>query len=128
VDRRPYACHLAVCDEWKVWYLNADMSGSAEKRLEEELFMVRFDEDFGRRHAVALAEIATRIGLDYFAIDCAETRDGKLLVFEADNASIVHNMDPQDVFPYKAPQMRKIFDAFVAMLDKYADKAEARPA
>jgi glutathione synthase/RimK-type ligase-like ATP-grasp enzyme len=125
VDRRPYACHMAVCGEWKVWYLNADMAGNAEKRREEERFMVGFDEDFGRRHADALAQIAARIGLDYFAIDCAETRDGKLLVFEADNVSIVHNMDPPDVFPYKAPQMRKIFDAFVAMLDKYAGNAEA---
>ena len=69
-----------------------------------------------------------RIGLDYFAIDCAQTRDGKLLVFEADNASIVHNMDPADIFPYKGPQMRKVFDAFVAMLYKHAGAAEARAA
>jgi hypothetical protein len=25
-------------------------------------------------------------------------------------------MDPPDVFPYKPPQMRKIFEAFAAML------------
>jgi hypothetical protein len=49
-------------------------------------------------------------------------------MFEADNAAIVHNMDPPDVFPYKAPQMRKIFDAFVAMLYKYAGMEEARAA
>ena len=39
-----------------------------------------------------------------------------LLIFEADNTAIVHDMDPPDLFPYKAPQMRKIFDAFAAML------------
>jgi glutathione synthase/RimK-type ligase-like ATP-grasp enzyme len=128
VDRRPYACHMAVCGEWKVWYLNADMMTNAAKRAEEERFMARFDEDFGRKHAEALSEIASRIGLDYFAIDCAETKDGKLLVFEADNASIVHNMDPADIFPYKGPQMRKLFGAFVAMLHKYAGGAEARAA
>jgi hypothetical protein len=128
VNRKAYACHMAVCAEWKVWYLNADMAGDAGKRREEEAFMTGFDREFGRRHADALGEIASRIGLDYFAIDCAETRDGKLLVFEADNAAIVHNMDPAEVFPYKAPQMRKIFDAFVAMLYKYAGTEEARAA
>jgi glutathione synthase/RimK-type ligase-like ATP-grasp enzyme len=120
VDHRPYACHMAVCDKWKVWYLNAGMTESAEKRREEERFMTRFEQDFAVRHRDALAEIAARIGLDYFAIDCAETRDGRLLVFEADNASIV--------LPYKAPQMRKIFDAFVAMLYKYARNEEVRAA
>ena len=73
----------------------------------------------------ALAGIAERIGLDYFTIDCAETRDGSLLVFEADNTAIVHDMDPPELFPYKAPQMRKVFDAFAAMLDRRA-RATAR--
>ena len=26
VDGKPYACHMAIADEWKVWYLNADMA------------------------------------------------------------------------------------------------------
>jgi hypothetical protein len=37
-------------------------------------------------------------------------------------------MDPVDVFPYKAPQMRKVFDAFVTMLYKHARSSEARAA
>jgi hypothetical protein len=128
VDGRPYACHMAVCNEWKVWYLNAGMTDSVDKRAEEAQFMTAFDEDFALWHGNALKEIASRIGLDYFQIDCAQTRDGKLLVFEADNAAIVHDMDPPDVFPYKRPQMRKVFAAFVAMLHKYAGSAEARAA
>jgi hypothetical protein len=39
-----------------------------------------------------------------------------LLIFEADNTAVVHNMDSPEVFPYKPPQMRRIFDAFAAML------------
>lgn len=31
---------------------------------------------------------------------------------------IIHSMDPPEVFPYKALQMRKLFDAFLAMLRK----------
>jgi glutathione synthase/RimK-type ligase-like ATP-grasp enzyme len=128
VDGRPFACHMAISEQWNIWYLNADMTRSAEKRAEEEKFMVEFDEGFAARHRGALAEIVNRVGLEYFAIDCAETKAGKLLVFEADNCAIVHNMDPPEIFPYKAAQMRKIFDAFVAMLYRLAGRAHAHAA
>jgi hypothetical protein len=120
VDGRPYACHMAIADRWDIWYLNAGMSGSASKRLEEEAFMCTFDIGFARRHKTALAGMAKRIGLEYFTIDCAENEDGDLLIFEADNTAVVHNMDPPDIFPYKPLQMRKIFDAFAAMLCRRA--------
>jgi glutathione synthase/RimK-type ligase-like ATP-grasp enzyme len=116
VDGRPYACHMAIADRWDIWYLNAGMSHSAAKRLEEETFMRTFDIGFARRHATALAGMADRVGLDYFTIDCAENQRGDLLVFEADNTAVVHNMDSPEVFPYKPPQMHRIFEAFAAML------------
>ncbi|WP_213742581.1 hypothetical protein [Bradyrhizobium sp. dw_411] len=128
VDGKPYACHLAVADRWDIWYLNAGMTQSASKRLEEETFMHTFDIGFARRHATALAGMIDRIGLDYFMVDCAETKDGSLLIFEADNTAIVHNMDPPEIFPYKAPQMRKVFDAFEAMLERRARHAREQAA
>jgi hypothetical protein len=128
VDGRAYACHMAIAERWDIWYLNAGMAESAAKRLEEETFMRTFDIGFGRRHQTALNGMAERIGLDYFTIDCAETRDGSLLIFEADNTAVVHNMDSPDLFPYKAPQMRRIFDAFVAMLERHADQVAERAA
>jgi glutathione synthase/RimK-type ligase-like ATP-grasp enzyme len=128
VDGKPYACHLAVADRWDIWYLNAGMTQSAGKRLEEETFMQTFDIGFARRHATALAGMIDRIGLDYFMVDCAETKDGSLLIFEADNTAIVHNMDPPEIFPYKAPQMQKVFDAFAAMLERRARHAREQAA
>jgi hypothetical protein len=128
VDGRPYACHMAVADRWDIWYLNAGMSADAGKRLEEATFMSTFDIGFGRRHHGALAAMARRIGLDYFIVDCAETREGSLLIFEADNTAVVHNMDLPAVFPYKPPQIRKIFDAFVAMLERRVTQARERAA
>jgi hypothetical protein len=128
IDGRPYACHMAIADRWDIWYLNAGMTQSATKRLEEETFMRSFDIGFGRRHQTALAAIAGRLALDYFTIDCAETRDGALLIFEADNTAVVHNMDPATVFPYKGPQMRKVFDAFAAMLERRVGCAGERAA
>jgi hypothetical protein len=128
IDGRPYACHMAIADRWDIWYLNAGMSLSASKRVEEQTFMQTFDVAFARRHAAALAGIAERIALDYFTVDCAETKDGSLLIFEADNTAIVHDMDPPDIFPYKVPQMRKVFDAFAAMLDRRARHRRERAA
>jgi hypothetical protein len=120
VDGRPYACHMAIADRWDIWYLNAGMAFSESKRREEENFMRTFDQDFAARHHRALAAMIERIGLDYFTVDCAENRRGELLIFEADNTAVVHNMDSPELFPYKAPQMRLIFEAFAAMLFRRA--------
>ena len=116
IGGKPFACHMAIAGRWDIWYLNAGMAFDENKRLEEERFMRDFDRDFASRHGNALAMVAKRVGLDYFTIDCAENKNGELLIFEADNTAVVHNMDSPEVFPYKPPQMRKIFDAFAAML------------
>jgi hypothetical protein len=128
VDGRPYACHMAIADRWDIWYLNAAMAHSAEKRLEEESFMRGFDRDFAIRHKGALAAIVNHVGLDYFTIDCAENKNGELLIFEADNTAVVHNMDSPEVYPYKPPQMRKIFEAFAAMLVRRARHSQEHAA
>jgi len=128
IDGQPFACHMAIARRWDIWYLNAGMSDSPLKRLEEETFMRAFDVGFGRRHCSALSQVVERLGLDYLTIDCAETKNGSLLIFEADNTAVVHNMDMPQVFPYKPPQMHKIFDAFVAMLNDRVRRARERAA
>jgi hypothetical protein len=125
VDGKAYACHMAIADQWKIWYLNTDMTTNPVLRAEEAAFMAKFDDGFGRRHAVALNDMFARIGLEYLTVDCAETKDGKLLVFEADSAAIVHNMDPPQIFPYKPPQMHKIFAAFQDMITRRAQSRGA---
>jgi hypothetical protein len=51
-----------------------------------------------------------------------------LLIFEADNTAVVHNMDSPELFPYKPPQMRKVFEAFVAMLLRHARRSREQAA
>ncbi len=128
VDGKPYACHMAIAERWDIWYLNADMAFSEEKRAEEAVFMFDFDHAFAARHKSALEEMSGRVGLDYFIVDCAENQNRELLVFEADNTAVVHNMDPTAVFPYKPPQMRKIFAAFTSMLSRHAKAREVSAA
>jgi hypothetical protein len=120
IDRQPFLCHMAVSQHWMVHYLNADMTESAEKRAEEARAMADFDQGFARRHEAAFDAMHERLGFDYYSIDCAETRDGRLLVFEADSAAIIHLMDPPDLFPYKPPQMHRVFGAFENLLRRRA--------
>jgi hypothetical protein len=123
IGGRPHLAHMAIGDHWMVHYLNAGMAESADKRAEEAAAMASFDEDFAVRHAAAFAGLHERLGLDYFAIDCAELADGSLLLFEADVSMIVHALDPEALYPYKKPQMRKLFAAFEALLRQRAAQA-----
>ena len=115
IDGQAYACHMAVSDHWMIHYVNAGMYEDANKRAEELAFMEHFD-DFVQRHRSALNEIHRRTGLDYLLIDGAETRDGKLLIFEIDHTMVVHAMDPVEMFPYKQQHIAKARDAFRAYL------------
>jgi len=118
-----YPAHMAISPRWMVHYLNADMLDNAAHRAAEQRFMDRFDWEFGQRHASALAAIDRRLGLDYYSIDCGETPDGQLLVFEVDSGAVVHSMDPVDRFPYKPPHMQRLFSAFQALLKRTAGVA-----
>jgi aromatic-L-amino-acid/L-tryptophan decarboxylase len=126
IDGVAYAVHMGVSQHWMIHYLNADMNGNAGNRAEEARFMREFDHGFGLRHKAALDAINRRIGLDYLLIDCAETPAGHLLVFEIDSGAVIHAMDPVELFPYKQPQMRKIFAAFRAMLANAIDNHRQR--
>jgi hypothetical protein len=112
VNGQPFLAHMAVSERWMVHYLNADMGEAVHQREEAEV-MAGFDEGFARRHAEAFAALTETFGLEYVGIDCAETRDGRLVVFEADVAMIVHAMDSAELYPYKKPAMAKLFAGFL---------------
>jgi len=111
IDGKPYACHMGVSSHWMIHYLNAGMYEEAWKREEEARFMDDFDA-FAERHSLALDAIYQRTQLDYLCIDCAETPDGQLLIFEIDHAMVVHAMDTEAMFPYKQTHMLKVRNAF----------------
>ena len=118
VDREPLLCHLAVSSHWMVHYLNAGMAEDAAKRAEEAAAMA--SASFAARHRDAFAALHAALPFDYYSIDCGELPDGRLLLFEADTAAIVHLMDPPELFPYKHAHMGKVFAAFGAMLRRHA--------
>ena len=116
IEGSPFICHLGISEHWMIHYLNAGMAESANKRAEEAVVMAAFDTGFAAKHAEAFRVINERIGLDYLGIDCGETPDGQLLIFEVDSCMIVHALDSVELFPYKQAQMRKVFAAFRQML------------
>lgn len=116
IEGRPFICHLGISEHWMIHYLNAGMTESAGKRAEEAAVMANFETGFAAKHSDAFRGIHERIGLDYLGIDCGETPDGQLLIFEVDSCMIVHALDPVELFPYKQSQMRKVFAAFRQML------------
>lgn len=128
INGRAYASHLAVSNHWMVHYLNAGMTEHEDRRAEEASWMASFDSDFSVRHARSFDALHRRLGLDYFAIDCAELADGRLLVFEADVAMIVHSMDWQSMFHYKKSAMRKLFAAFEDALAGRVARMASTPA
>jgi glutathione synthase/RimK-type ligase-like ATP-grasp enzyme len=113
---KPFLAHLAISQNWMIHYLNAGMADDAQKREEEAQVMDSFNEIFATKHAAAFQKIYQRSGLDYVGLDCSETPDGKLLIFEIDSCMIVHAIDPIDLFPYKPAHMAKLFAAFQQLL------------
>jgi glutathione synthase/RimK-type ligase-like ATP-grasp enzyme len=123
VNGQPFVAHMAVSERWMVHYLNADMDDVANC-AEEARMMATFEDGFALRHHAAFEALTAGFGLDYYGIDCAETQDGRLVVFEADVAMIVHSMDSAERYPYKRPAMAKIFDNFVGALQRASEQPE----
>jgi len=118
INGKPFVCHLAISENWVVNYISARMDLSELKRAEEELEMLQFESRFGLKHKRAFEAFHERIGLDYVVLDCFETKEGKLLIFEADPGSWIHATDSVEMFPYKKPVMEKAFSAFKRMLSE----------
>ncbi|QGZ65677.1 ATP-grasp domain-containing protein [Paraburkholderia acidisoli] len=120
IDGQAHISHMGISQHWMVHYPYEEMISHPERRSEEAAFMAAFQQDFARRHSNALARVAELTGLDYVGLDCAESPDGRLVIFELATAMVVHDMDDPEMFPYKSPQMRKYFDAFCAMVTRKA--------
>jgi glutathione synthase/RimK-type ligase-like ATP-grasp enzyme len=116
IGGKAFVCHMAISANWMVHYMSAGMTDSADKRNEEARFMETFDNDFGLRHQKAFNNIVEKISLEFVGIDCSETTEGELLIFEIDSSMTIHCMDPIDDFPYKHVQLRKVFNAFRDLL------------
>ena len=94
VDGVAYPLHLAIHDDWAIWYYNARMQDCPVKQAEERGFLADMQAAIPAPALRALQQLAQRIGLDYFGLDCGVMPDGRLLVFEIETGMIVHERNP----------------------------------
>ena len=120
VDGTPYAYHMAISPNWMIHYYNAPMAEHAWMREEEARFLDDLGSVFSGRLGAALAEIATAIPLTYFGIDCGIDPNGRLLLFEADAAMLVHGTDDPELFGYKVAAFKRVQAALSATIEGIA--------
>jgi tetratricopeptide (TPR) repeat protein len=118
VDGEPFPVHEAISPKWMIHYYNAPMAENQWMRDEEAAFMADPWARFGGPLEEAVRAVAPAVGLEYFGIDCAIGPDGRLLVFEADSAMLVHTTDPVDLYPYKHEFVPRIYRALERMVDR----------
>jgi len=116
----PYAHHLAVSQNWMVHYYNALNAQEQWIREEEERFLADVGNVFDGSRARVLREVAERVGLDYFGIDCSILEDGRVLIFEIDPAMIVHLADSVEMYPYKHKYVPRIPEALERLIRERA--------
>ncbi|HEY1976582.1 MAG TPA: tetratricopeptide repeat protein [Candidatus Baltobacteraceae bacterium] len=125
VDGEPYPVHLAISPSWMIHYYNAPMGEHQWMRDEEAAFMIDMGSIFTNGLQSVLRNVAGAVGLEYFGIDCAIGQDGRLIVFEADPAMLVHTSDPVEIYPYKHEYVPRIYRAIEAMIDRRKESGGA---
>jgi tetratricopeptide (TPR) repeat protein len=115
VDGVAHPYHLAIAPQWMVHYESSPMREGPALREEERAFLADPTQVLPLWHRV-MPQIAHAVGLDYFGIDATVLPDGRLFVFEADAAMLVHDEDPRDVFAYKRPHVARIREALHAAI------------
>ncbi len=117
VDRQVYPYHLAVHDDWLIHYFRAEMEEEAWMRDEEKAFLADAGAVFPPPLAAAVAAVARRLDLDYGGMDCALTRDGRVLVFEANACMLLSLPDGgEEGAPYKRRAAEAIRGAIARMV------------
>ncbi len=119
VDGVPYPLHLAIHDDWRVWYYNARMQHCRRKLEEERRFLAAIGSNMQAGAIEALGELGRRAELDYFGLDCGVMPDGRLLVFEVETGMIVQDD--------RSEATVRIREAVERMLDARRSIAQPRP-
>ena len=106
--------HCVIADNW---LLHGRRRSSGYDELEIAMF-TRFEREWASQLRPLFREIATRLGLDFFGVDCNIDDDGRVLLFEANACmNILHNYRPS---PNK-------FDAPIARIKSAVEDVLAAP-
>jgi hypothetical protein len=115
INGRLYPLHAAISGHWKVNYFTADMAASPEHRAEDAAFLEDMEPILGPRAMAGLAEIQSRLGLDYAGIGFGLNQN-EVLLFEANATMVVNPPEPEEEWAYRRPAVERIYAAVRAML------------
>ncbi|WP_236656289.1 MULTISPECIES: hypothetical protein [unclassified Acidiphilium] len=125
VDRQVYPYHLAIGPHWMVHYWTAGMDLDPARRAEEARFLDDPVTVLGSAAFEAVSAVGRRLDLDYAGIDFSILPDGRVLVFEANAAMLVHP-EREAEFAYRNQAVQRILDAFADMLERRAGRGDHR--
>ena len=126
VDGEILPYHLAIDRQWKIHHATTDMVHQQWMQDEEAAFLRNPRGVFGERQYAVLRHLRDAVGLDYWGVDCALDREGRVVLFEANATMLVHTNN--DAFPYKNQAVARIKRAFDIMLERRAALALRTPA
>jgi len=116
LDGALYPLHVAISSQWKIHYYTAEMADSPEHRAEDAEFLENMPAVLGPRAMAALAEIQSRLGLDYAGIDFGLSASGDILFFEANATMVVTPVEPEEKWAYRRTAVERIYAAVRRML------------
>lgn len=86
--------HVIISEQWLVHA--GSRNGTAQAQAEEQAALANFQQQWAPKLQPAIGQIAERLGLDYFGIDCAIDAQQQILAFEI-NANMNILINPQPV-------------------------------
>jgi hypothetical protein len=122
IDGALYPLHLAISRNWKVHYFTSDMANDPAFREEERRFLANMDGVLGSQAVHGLGQIGEIMGLDYGGIDFAVSRDGRILLFEANATMAIVPAPPEPMWDYRRPFIARAIDAVRQMLFERAGR------
>jgi glutathione synthase/RimK-type ligase-like ATP-grasp enzyme len=106
--------HCVIADNW---LLHGRRRTTGTEELEVAMY-AHFEREWRAHLRPVFREIATRLGLDFFGVDCNIDEDGRVLLFEANACmNILHNYRPSP----------NIFDTPIARIKSAVEELLAAP-
>ena len=116
IDGALYPLHLAIGTRWKLHYLSAEMADEPKRREEEAGFLADPRAALGGEAIVRLEAIRDALALDFGGIDFGFTRDGTLVVFEANATMVMVPLAADAKWDYRRMAFDNVFAAVRTML------------
>jgi D-alanine-D-alanine ligase-like ATP-grasp enzyme/acylphosphatase/Flp pilus assembly protein TadD len=114
--------HHVAAEDWNIHATNARILMSQERFINDEIdFIKNFEVRMGAIRMAALRELASRVGLDYFGVDCSLLPDNRLLIFEV-NASMQFKSVSQEERAFLLENRKNIASAFKLLVQQKIGK------